>query len=303
MRTEQEIMDLILGVAKSDERIRAVYMNGSRTNTNAPKDTYQDYDIVFVVTETGPFISYQNWSLTFGTPLIVQEPDRMDIQSGLPRENYDFSRRYAWLMLFDDGNRIDLTIEIKENAEKNFLEDKLTLILLDKDGMFPEIPPPTDIDYHVKKPAADYFEACCNEFWWCLNNVAKGIARDEIPYAMHMLNVYVRDMLERMIEWHIGINTEFSVSAGKMGKYFKTFLSEELYRQYCKTYSGSEAADIWNAVFIMCDLFHALALPVAKSFGFTYKQCEEDGMREYLSTVKNGGYDSHCLQTRTKHPE
>ena len=38
MRSEKEMMDLILETAKNDERIRAVYMNGSRTNPNAPKD-------------------------------------------------------------------------------------------------------------------------------------------------------------------------------------------------------------------------------------------------------------------------
>ena len=48
MRTETEMMELILSVAKEDERIRAVYMNGSRTNPNAPKDLFQDYDIVSV---------------------------------------------------------------------------------------------------------------------------------------------------------------------------------------------------------------------------------------------------------------
>lgn len=37
MQSEQEIMDLILKVAKDDERIRAVYMNGSRTNSNAKR--------------------------------------------------------------------------------------------------------------------------------------------------------------------------------------------------------------------------------------------------------------------------
>lgn len=53
MRNEKEMFDLIIGVAHQDERIRAVYMNGSRTNPNTPKDIFQDYDIVYVVTETG----------------------------------------------------------------------------------------------------------------------------------------------------------------------------------------------------------------------------------------------------------
>lgn len=52
MRSEQEMFDLILNTAREDKRIRAVYMNGSRTNPNAPKDIFQDYDIVYVVRET-----------------------------------------------------------------------------------------------------------------------------------------------------------------------------------------------------------------------------------------------------------
>lgn len=50
MRTEEQMMKLILDTAKEDERILAVYMNGSRTNPNAPKDIFQDYDIIYVVT-------------------------------------------------------------------------------------------------------------------------------------------------------------------------------------------------------------------------------------------------------------
>lgn len=40
MRTENEIYDLILSVAQNDNRIKAVYMNGSRTNDNVPKDIF-----------------------------------------------------------------------------------------------------------------------------------------------------------------------------------------------------------------------------------------------------------------------
>ena len=49
MRSEQEMYELIIGTARADERIRAVYLNGSRTDKNAPKDIFQDYDIVYAV--------------------------------------------------------------------------------------------------------------------------------------------------------------------------------------------------------------------------------------------------------------
>lgn len=71
MRTEKEMFDLILSVANNDERIRAVYMNGSRANPNVVKDIYQDYDIVYVVTETKWFLENKNWISVFGDLAIV----------------------------------------------------------------------------------------------------------------------------------------------------------------------------------------------------------------------------------------
>ncbi|WP_197723891.1 aminoglycoside 6-adenylyltransferase [Methylomusa anaerophila] len=136
------------------------------------------------------------------------------------------------------------------------------------------------------RPRHSFFYSCCNNFWWCLNNVAKGIARDELPYVMHMLNEVVRAELHYMIEWYIGIQHGFNLSTGKNGKYFKQYLPPELYAQYAATYSGSNYTDIGTAVDVMCDLFHTIALAVAAHFDFIYRQEEEDGMREYLRMVK-----------------
>jgi aminoglycoside 6-adenylyltransferase len=66
MRSEHEMMDLLLTTARNDNRIRAVCMNGSRTNPNVPQDIFQDYDIVYVVTETVSFIRDKDWVNVFG---------------------------------------------------------------------------------------------------------------------------------------------------------------------------------------------------------------------------------------------
>ena len=47
MRTEQQMMVLILRVAEQNPRIRAAYLNGSRTNPNVIKDKYRDFDVVY----------------------------------------------------------------------------------------------------------------------------------------------------------------------------------------------------------------------------------------------------------------
>ena len=69
MRGEREMYQMILDIAKETEQVLAVYMNGSRTNENVPGDIFQDYDIVFVVKETQPFIEDKNWIHRFGNIL------------------------------------------------------------------------------------------------------------------------------------------------------------------------------------------------------------------------------------------
>ena len=48
MRTETEMLDVILQTAKTLQ-VEAVAMSGSRTDTKAPKDEFQDYDVVYIV--------------------------------------------------------------------------------------------------------------------------------------------------------------------------------------------------------------------------------------------------------------
>lgn len=282
MRTEKEMFDLILGFAKSNERIRAVYMNGSRANPNVEKDPYRDYDIVYVVTETLSFLSDKSWISVFGDIAMVQEPDSNDLGWG---QNADYSRKYAWLMLFRDGNRIDLTIAIKEAILEEYLQDSLTVPLLDKDNILPPIPPSNDKGYWIQRPIKSRYDGCCNEFWWCLNNVAKGIVRDQMPYAMRMYHKIVHIELDKMIEWYIGIQTNFSVSTGMWGKYIKKYLPADLYELYTKTYSNYE--DLWTAVFAACELFRTIAPVVGRQFGYEYNQSDDDNMMQYLVKMKN----------------
>ena len=280
MRTEKEMMELILRTAKEDARIRAVYMNGSRTNPNAPKDIFQDYDIVYVVEETGSFIRNKEWIRRFGDILFMQYPDEH------PDYPSDKENSYGWLMIFTDGNRLDLTVKSISNAKENVKEDSLCKILLDKDGILPEIPEASEETYLVHRPSKEQYAAVCNEFWWCLNNIAKGLWRKEVTYAQDMLNFVVRKQLEKMLSWKIGELTDYSVSVGKSGKYMKTWLSEEEWQKYLDTYCGTDVNDMWSAVESMCRLFIDVSKWVAEHGNFIFDGQEADNSFKYFSTVK-----------------
>lgn len=284
LRSEKEMFELILDVATKDERIRAVYMNGSRTNPNVTKDIFQDYDIVYVVSETASFLNNPDWISVFGELLMIQEPDKNDSIVGM---KMDFAKSYAYLMLFTDGNRIDLTIQTKEKMSISYTEDKLAIPLMDKDGCLPLIPPPTDEDYRVQRPTEAEYNNYTNEFWWCLQNVGKGLWRDELPYAKWMYEYTTRKSLDKMISWWIGINHDFQLSTGKLGKYFKKYLPEEHWKMYEATYSDGKVENMWDSIFVTCELFRVLSQDVAKHFGFTYPTQDDRNMTKYLQTVRD----------------
>lgn len=280
MRSEKEMMDLIINVARNDERILAAYMNGSRTNKNAKKDIFQDYDIVYVVKKTKPFYENEKWIDVFGERLYMQCPEKNDRLSGL---DVDFDKNYGWLIQFKDWNRLDL--HVKPLSEVDLSEDKLCKILLDKNGFLPEIPEATDEDYWIKKPSQDEFWACCNEFWWCLNNVAKGLWREEIPYIHQAIYEGIHPQLVKMLNWKVGYENNFKVSTGKASKYLKDFLTEDIWQEFLKTYVDGNIDDIWEAVFIMCKLFNDLAKKMKDKFNYTYDLEEAENSYGFLRRV------------------
>lgn len=280
MRTEQEMLDLIINTAREDERIRAVYLNGSRTNPNAPKDLFQDYDVIYVVEETESFRQDRSWIDRFGRRLYMQYPEDSPFFPSEPE------KCYGWLMQFADGNRLDLHVETAAFAAEDIKSDRLCRILLDKDGILPEIPEETDADHWVKRPSEPEFLCCCNEFWWCLNNVGKGIWRNEIPYAQSMLFL-IREELVRVLSWKIGTETEFKVSIGKNGKYMYRYLSKEDWESFLATYAGGSAEELWDAAETMCGLFDRTAGETALRLGFDYNEEEAKGSFSFFRRVRH----------------
>lgn len=281
MRTEKEMLDIIIATAENDERIRAAYMNGSRANPSLPKDIYQDYDIVYVVQNIDTFIQDNNWIDIFGKRLMLQMPESMRGSKG--------DGRIVYLMLFDDGTRIDLTL-IPIQKKHLITEEKLSISLLDKDKILPLFDNDLNV-YNISKPSRFYYESCLNDFWWCIQNVAKGIARNEVSYAMSMYHEIVTGELNEMISWYIGTIHDFKVSAGKMGRNFKRYLPEDIYLKYIGIYSDANKDNMWNALFCCCSLFSETALSVSKYFGYEYNFEDEKNMTKYLTDVKCGYFE------------
>jgi aminoglycoside 6-adenylyltransferase len=280
MRSADEMLALIVQTAEQDERIRAVILNGSRANPAAPVDPFQDFDIVYLVTDMTPFVNNLEWIQRFGQLMILQMPDAMEDPPPDPAGGF------AYLMQFRDGNRIDLGICPLERLESQ-LQDSQTILLLDKDGIIPPVPPPSDADYLPKPPTPKQFFDCCNEFWWVCPYVAKGLWRGEILYAKTLLDVTIRTQLMKMLVWDIGVKTQFSQNPGKLGKYFQRCLDASTWDILLSTYSDANIERTWDALLAMCALFHSTGLRLALHFGFDYPLDDDERVGAHLLHVRS----------------
>lgn len=294
MRSEQTMFALIRAFAGQDERIRAAYLNGSRANPNAPKDIMQDYDIVCAVTDVPSFTTDKAWIARFGDIIVMQEPDGPLFRAVpetnayfTPDENGNPAEKYTFLMLFNDGNRIDLTFQSIPYTRKEYGRDPLTVPLLDKDDLLRPLPAPSDRSRHIRKPRLTEYARCTNEFWWVSTYVAKGLWRGEMLYAMDHLNGCVRPMLVDMLTWRAGVAAGFAVSAGKHGKYLHAYLPSDLWRRFLGTYPPAESNAMWDALFGMADLFDDISREVGEALGYCPDQEQAQRTRAYLERVRN----------------
>ena len=167
MRTETEMINLILQIANA-LNVDAVALSGSRTNPKVQTDEFQDYDVVYVVDDLDTLTSNLAWLDQFGTRIIEQ--------------HNILGNRLLYLMLFEDDNRIDLTLCPKEHIKEWVDSEADFTVLNDPKGLFaPYSPNPRR--YWTSPASETDFEKTCNEFWWVSAYVVKGIYRKQVIYA------------------------------------------------------------------------------------------------------------------------
>lgn len=167
MRTDQEMLGLILETAET-LKVEAVAMSGSRTDTKAPKDEFQDYDLVYVVDDLDNLTNDLSWLDQFGNRMIEQE--------------VTLGHRCLYLMLFEDGNRIDLTICPKDYINEWVDSEAGFTVLVDEKDLFESYSPKLQ-RYWTSQATEKDFKESCNEFWWVSAYVVKGICRKQVIYA------------------------------------------------------------------------------------------------------------------------
>ena len=264
MRTETEMMNLILQIAKT-LKVEAVALSGSRTNDQALKDEFQDYDVVYLVDNLENLISDLSCLDQFGIRLIEQ--------------HNVLGHRRLYLMLFEDGNRIDLTLCPKEHMQEWVDSEADYTVLKDEKGLF--VPYSPNSQRYWTSPASEIdFEKACNEFWWVSSYVVKGICRNQVIFATdHIYGICQQELL-KVLAWQVA-SDKGTVDIGKNYKYLYNYLPAEKEKEFTNLLDLSSLDKITQSLFATMQLFHQEAQRLAQKMGFEYDREVAEKMIEY----------------------
>ena len=263
-RSEAQMLRLILQTAKS-LKVEAVAMSGSRTDTKAPKDEFQDYDVVYVVDDLDNLTSDLSWLDQFGTRIIEQ--------------HNVLGNRRLYLMLFEDGNRIDLTLCPTEYIQEWVDSEADYTVLKDEKVLFvPYSPNPQR--YWTSPASAIDFEKACNEFWWVSAYVVKGICRHQVIYATDHLYGICQQELLKVFAWQV-VSDRRKVNIGKNYKYLFNYLPAEKEKEFSALLDFSSVEKLTQSLFATMQLFHQEAQILAQKMGFDYDMEVAEKMIQY----------------------
>ncbi|WP_247928690.1 aminoglycoside 6-adenylyltransferase [Streptococcus mitis] len=264
MRTEPEILDLIFQTAKTLQ-VEAIAMSGSRTNSQAPQDEFQDYDVVYVVDDLDNLTNDLSWLDQFGKRLIGQE--------------VTLGHRCLYLMLFEDENRIDLTLCPKQQIQEWVDSEDNYIVLKDDKGLFVSYPP-SPMRYWTNPASQTDFEKACNEFWWVSAYVVKGICRNQLIYATDHLYGICQQELLKVLAWQVASDRGV-VDIGKNYKYLFQYLPIENGEEFSNLLDFSSLDKITQSLLATMQLFHQEAQSLAQKMGFDYDKEVAEKILDY----------------------
>ncbi len=264
MRTEAEMLDVILKTAETLQ-VEAVAMSGSRTNQKTSKDEFQDYDVVYVVENLDELITDLSWLDRFGKRIIEQE--------------VTLGNRRLYLMLFEDGNRIDLTLCPKDRIQEWVDSEAGFTVLEDPEHLFE--PYSQNLERYWTSPATETnFVKSCNEFWWVSAYVVKGICRKQVIYATdHLYGICQQEFL-KILAWQVASNRGV-VDIGKNYKYLFNYLPTEKEKEFSDLLDFSSIDKITQSLLATMQLFHREAQRLAQKLGFDYDMEVAEKMIQY----------------------
>jgi aminoglycoside 6-adenylyltransferase len=273
--------------ASARDDVRAILLTSSRCNPSAPVDRLSDYDLICVVEDIHPYHEFDDWMEDFGHVLVVW---RDPIQLKYGQERFARITQYE-----DDGLKIDFTFWPVELLRRIVAEPQLPpdldvgyQVLIDKVGLTDGLKPPTFRAYIPSPPSEAEYLDVIEEFFHEATYMAKHLWRDDLLPAKYQLEKEMKaDLLQRMLDWRMEIDHNWSVKPGVLGRGLKRRTRPDLWADLERTYVGAGIEENWLALFSTAELMRKVAREVGQALGYAYPETLHQRAVRYLQWVKD----------------
>ena len=283
---QDQIIQKLARWGDNHSSVRAMLLTSTRAIPDAQVDLFSDYDVILVVSDITPFYKSRTWLQDFGPVLVVYQD---------PLRSHYRSEQFAYITQYEDGLKIDFTIWpveiLGQIAVAPSLPDELDagyLVLLDKDDLTLDLIPATFQAFVPSPPDSKAYRSVIEEFFHETTYVAKLLWRDELMPAKYSLDYVMKlNYLRQMLEWHIGVENNWTLKSGAYGKGLQKLVDPEMWSELETTYAGADLEENWTALFNSIAFFRKVAIKVGDHLGFEYPHELDGRMMNYLLKIWN----------------
>jgi aminoglycoside 6-adenylyltransferase len=199
----------------------------------------------------------------------------------------------VFIALYDGGEKVDFhfytVAELERQVEAQRLNPAFERgyhILVDKDRLAAQLPPPDSAPPPQVKPGEAEFATQVSAFWIGALYVARQIRRRNLWVAKYR-DWTAKESLLKMMEWHAQARGGWQVDTWRSGHFLSQWSDRATLEALQGTFGVYTARDSWRALFEMMALFERLAAATAEELGYQV----DAGLVEQVSASVHALYE------------
>ena len=266
--------------AQEQENVRAAVIIGSRARTDHPADEWADLDIILVVNDMQPYVDDATWVAQMGEVLLTFVERTGDGRSWERRVLYaggydvDFALIPAEWLSHLDGPPPD--------AAQSF--GRGYRVILDKDGQMPRLRLDSIQRQPPQPPPAPEFLNVVHDFWYHTLWSAKHLRRGEIWWGKGCVDIYLKQLLQRMLEWQAQAARP-GTDTWLRGRFFEEWADPQALEALREAFGRYDVEDIWRALFRTMEIFERVSRQAAQVWGIAYPDEGAAEAQELVQTL------------------
>lgn len=281
----ERLAERFVAWAQAEPDIRAAVVIGSRARAVRPADEWADLDIIVFATDVERYIASADWVENVGVHwLTFVEPT---LGGGWERR-----------VLFDGGLDVDFAFDpvhvleqVVTGAASPDVADIIrrgVRVLVDKDGLAAQL---SAVDLQVlpfRPPPEPEFLNLVHDFWYHTVWTTKHLRRGEVWWAKSCCDMYMKELLRRMLEWHARAVHGPQHDTWMRGRFLEAWADPRAVAQLPEVFAHYDRRDIARALRATMELFRWLAVETAQQWEYGYPAAGEQAATALVEALLAG---------------